>query len=73
MKEIVIRMTDYQYDKTIQGFYIPQEIADIIKNGTPLNDIKAKILLKFAEQGTLVNANIFERCVKEVFKEYTDA
>ena len=36
MKEIVIRMSDYQYDKTIRGFYIPQEIADIIKNGTLL-------------------------------------
>lgn len=43
MKELVIRMSDYQYDKTIQGFYIPQEIANIIKNGTPLDDIQQEI------------------------------
>ena len=46
MKEIVIRMSDYQYDKTIRGFYIPQEIADIIKNGTPLDDIRQEITEK---------------------------
>ena len=37
-----------------------------------VEEIRIKICLKFAEQGTLVNANIFERCVKEVLKRYTD-
>lgn len=37
-----------------------------------VEEIRIKICLKFAEQGTLVNAHIFERCVKEVLKRYTN-
>ena len=62
MKEIVIRMSDYQYDKTIQGFYIPQEIADIIKNGTPLPEC----------HGRLIDADAFIKEKTEIYCENCD-
>lgn len=77
--KLIINIDDKTYADIKKGIIyssirdVPQESVVATANGTPLDDIKAKILLKFAEQGTLVNANIFERCVKEVFKEYTDA